>query len=230
MAVGYTSDTDKTPATGSSFTYTSFVVSGTNPVIVVLIGLNSTTATVSSVAVSAGLPSGTPVEIAAVRNTQGANGTYVSIWVLPAPSGTGTITVTLSASVAWQSTAILLSGADQTTPGQAGDTVSATGDTPDPLVVTPANLTANDASVGLGANASAGDDPQFGGTGAVQTFYNNGTSINASGGYKLGTGSINCNWGVPAPESLLVGARIIAATAGGAAVLRSGGLLMLGVG
>src|SRR6187549_1089896 len=139
MAVAYVSDTDKTPTTGSSFTYTSFAVSGTNPVILVCIALDSTTATVSSVACSAGLTSGTPVEVKTQRSTGGNTATWVSIWAIPAPSGTGTITVTLSASVPWQSNAILLSGADQTTPCPGADAGSASGSTPSPLSVTPAN-------------------------------------------------------------------------------------------
>src|SRR3990167_5047031 len=103
MAVAYVSDVDKTPATGSSFTYTSFAITGTNPVLLVLIGLDSTTATVSSVVLSAGLSGGTPVEV----KTQRKDRMYGSIWAVPAPTGTGTITVTLSASVPWQSNAIV---------------------------------------------------------------------------------------------------------------------------
>ena len=209
MAVAYTSDTDKTPATGSSFSYTSFTVSGSNPVIIVLIGLDSTTATISSVAVSAGLTAGTPVEVI----TQRVGRAYTSLWAIPAPSGTGTITVTLSASVPWQSNAILFSGADQTTPCPTGSGNAEVGGTidGDTLGVTLANLTANDAAVGIGANAGFGDNPLHDQT---RTFAGNTTNVNASTGYHLATGVISCSWGAfPVGNAAYVGARIVAAAA-----------------
>lgn len=213
MAVAFTSDTDKTPATASSFTYTSFAVSGTNPVILVCIALFSPgtgTFTVSSVVVSAGLTAGTPVEVKNIQTSAGANGTFISIWAIPAPSGTGTITVTLSGSTAYQSNAILMSGADQTTPCPAADAASTSGVT-NPLSVTPANLTANDAAVGMGGNGNDGDAPTFQQT---QTFNNNTTSINAAGGYHLGTGAVSVNWGTASSIDSLVGVRVAAASAG----------------
>lgn len=226
MAVSYTSDTDKTPATGTSIAYTSFAVSGTNPVILLLIALNSATATVSSVVLSAGLTGGTLVEVITIRNTQGANNTYLSIWAIPAPTGTGTITATLSASVPWQSNAILMAGADQTTPCPGADAVTATGVT-NPLTVTPANLTANDAAVGIGANGNDGDAPTFNQT---QTFNNNTTTINAAAGYHLGTGAVTVTWGTPSSVDAMAAVRVAAAAGGGGvAVVAPSSLPMMGV-
>lgn len=207
MAVAHTSDTDKTPATGSSFTYTSFAVSGTNPVILVWIGLDSTTATVSSVAVSAGLTAGTPVEV----KTQRFNASYSSIWAIPAPSGTGTITVTLSASVPWQSNAELMSGADQTTPCPGADSVSAGAETTSQSL-TPANLTANDASY-MGAASTVAGNPT-GITGGTATYTNGTTSVNAQTGYRLGTGALVANWD-DSSDQASVAVRVMAAAGGG---------------
>ena len=211
MAIAYVADTDQAPATGSSFTYTSFAVSGTNPVIIVLIALDAATEVVNSVAVSAGLSAGTPVEVKALRSSSGLSKTYVSIWAIPAPTGTGTITVTLSGSVPYQSNAILLSGADQTTPCPTGDAVTATGAT-NPLSVTPTNLTANDAAVGAGANAEDGDAPSWDQT---STFNNNTTAVNMAGGYHLGTGAVSCTWGIAAGTDVIIGVRVVDAGGGG---------------
>jgi hypothetical protein len=209
MAVAYVSDTDQTPATAASFTYPSFAVSGTNPVILVLTAVNTVAgATVTNVAVSAGL-SGTPAAVIAVANTLVSGTTYVSVWAIAAPSGTGTITVTLSASAAYQSNAILFQGADQTTPCPGADAVSAQGAT-NPLSVTPANLTANDAAVGIGSNATDGDAPTWNQT---QTFNNNSTSVNAAAGYHLGTGAVTVTWGSPVAADLLAAVRIAATAA-----------------
>ena len=214
MAVGYTSDTDQTPATSSSIVYTSFAVSGTNPVILLLIGLNSATATVSSVVLSAGLSGGTPVEFTLRNDT-----TYLSLWCIPAPTGTGTITATLSASVDWQSNAILMSGADQTTPcpSGAGNTGTATGEATNPLVITLGNLTANDAAVGFGANTLAGDHPDWmnnGDAASGDTFFNNSTNVNMAGGYRLGTGDVSMNWVATSGTDSFLAVRVVAAAGG----------------
>src|SRR4029434_5247064 len=112
MAVAYVADTDQTPATAASITYSSFAVSGTDPVILVLTAVNKIGGVpVRHVSVSACL-SGTPASI--IAQSDGSNSTYVSIWAIAAPSGTGTITVTLSGSAAYQSHALLMQGAHQT--------------------------------------------------------------------------------------------------------------------
>lgn len=216
-AVTYTSDVDKTPATGTSIAYTAFAISGSNPVVALLIALDSTTATVSGVVCSAGLTCGTPVEVKTQRDVNDALRTYVSLWCLPAPSGTGTITATLSASVPWQSNAILLAGAHQTTPCTGGDAVSANAAT-SPLSVTPANLGVNDAAAAMCANAGNGDAPTFTST---QTFNNNTTNVNAAGGYHLGTGAVACTWGTATTDDVIVAIRIATAAGGAAALVRS---------
>jgi len=227
-AVAYISDVDKVNTTGSSIAWTSYAVSGSNPTIVLLIATNSSdpnsTMTVSSVVLSAGLTGGTPIECGTRRQGASTAISYVSIWAIPAPTGTGTITATLSASVAYQATAILMSGAHQTTPCASGDTVTAGTNTPNPLSVTPANLTANDAAVGMGANANDGDAPTFNQTSVVNS---NSTAVNAAGGYHLGTGAVTVTWGVAANDDNLVGARIQAAAAGGVVGHQ---LMLLGVG
>jgi hypothetical protein len=216
VAATYISDADQTPATAASFTYPSFAVSGTNPVILVLTAVASVAGqTVTNVAVSAGL-SGTPVAVIAFSNTVVSLTSYLSIWAIVAPSGTGTITVTLSASAAYQSNAILFQGADQTTPCPGADAVSAQGVT-NPLSVTPANLTANDAAVGIGCNATDGDAPTWNQT---QTFNNNGTAVNAAAGYHLGTGAVTVTWGTPSTTDTLVAVRVAAAAAAAAPVIR----------
>lgn len=202
--VTYFSDTDKTPTTGSSFTYTSFSAGCPNPVIIVCIALNSTTATVSSVACSAGLSSGTPVEIKTQRQTA----SYVSIWAIPAPTGTGTITVTLSASVPWQSNAMVFSGADQTTPCPTGDATSGTATgTTDTIVLTPSNLTANDASAGCGCNTVAADPLSYS---PNETYRNATTTVNLQAGYRHGTGAVTATWSTHSSDKAAVAVRIVA--------------------
>src|SRR4029434_5384484 len=207
MAVAYVADTDQTPATAASITYSSFAVSGTDPVILVLTAVNKIGGvTVSNVAVSAGL-SGTPASI--IAQSDGSNSTYVSIWAIAAPSGTGTITVTLSGSAAYQSHALLMQGAHQTTPCPAADAVGTWGAT-NPLSLTPANLTAADAAVGMGANATDGDAPVWNQT---QTYNNNSTTVNAAAGYHLGTGAVTVSYGNPVAVDTMAAVRVAAAAA-----------------
>jgi hypothetical protein len=192
MAVAYISTT-RDDGTNAASAFSGFVTSGTNPVVVLLIGLKHATATVSSVVLTGGITSGTPVEVKTIREVA----TYLSIWAIPAPTGTGTITINFSTSVLYHSAALLLQGADQTTP--CTDGASAHGAT-NPLTVTCANLTASDASVGIGANTNGGDAPVF--TGTAETLNDNGDLINVAGGYKLGTGAVSVLWGVVADDAL----------------------------
>jgi hypothetical protein len=176
-----------------------------------MIALDSATATISSVAVSAGLTSGTPVQVITLRG--GFDPIYLAVWAIPAPSGTGTITVTLSASVPYQSNAILFSGADQTTPCPTGDAASQDASGSSSATCTPANLTANDAAAGLCGNAERGDAPAWGQT---QTFNNNTSNVNMAAGYHLGTGAVTASWGSPPLSAVIAAARVVAATGGGA--------------
>lgn len=218
MGVAYVSDADSTGpgSTVTSFAFTSYAISGTNPAVAIGIGLSDNTISVSSVVCSAGLTcadqgNGANNGLGVVaQNAAGSNNTRVEIWSLAAPSGTGTITVTFSGAVQYQANALLFSGADQATPCPAADATGTTGAT-NPLSVTPANLTANDAVVGFGANANDGDAPTFQQT---QTFNNNTTIINAAGGYHLGTGAVSVSWGSPVAIDVMVAARVVAAASG----------------
>ena len=202
-AVAFGSSSNIAGATGSSATSASWAISGSNLVIVVYVSINSLTATIDSVTWSLG--SGTAVSVLEVIS--GTSRT--AIWAIPAPtSGTGTYTVTLSASVPYQIGANYFTGADQTTPCPAGDAASASGAIPNPLTVSPTNLTANDARVGVGANSVSGDDPRIS---LTETKYENSTSVNMSAGYSLGTGTVSCTWGLTATQDSLVGARVQAA-------------------
>lgn len=200
--------------TASSYTFTSFAVSGTHPVIVVCQALNSASVTGSSVACSAGL-TGTGSLIKAQRSGAGDDVTvsYVEIWAIPAPTGSsGTITVTNSGSAAFQALAMVFSGADQTTPCPTGDATSAksTSSGPNPLSVTPSNLTANDAAVIFGCDTAFGDNPHCDQT---EKYADNTTTVNAAGGYHLGTGAVSITWGVftgRSGEDVVVAVRIAA--------------------
>lgn len=151
MAVAEVATADATPGTANSFTI-GITVSGTNPVLSVKVGLKDATATVSSV--SWNLGSGTTVEI---KNLRSSNNAYASIWMIPAPgAGAGTITVNLSASVLFIGNATCFSGASQSAPSAAADAVTSTSNGA-AVTLTPANLTANDASDGIGVNVDAGN-------------------------------------------------------------------------
>ena len=206
-AVAFGSSSNIAGATGSSATSASWAISGSDLVIVVYVSIYSLTATIDSVTWSLG--SGTSVSVKEVIS--GTSRT--AIWAIPAPtSGTGTYTVTLSASVPHQIGANYFTGADQTTPCPAGDAASASGITPNPLTVSPTNLTANDARVGVGAQSNTGDDPRIS---LTETKYDNGTTVNMSAGYSLGTGTVSCTWGSAATTDTLVGARVQVPTGGG---------------
>lgn len=213
MAVSFTSATASSGKNGtaSSFTFTSYAVSGTNPAVLVKIVLLSpvgANVTVTNVAASAGLTAASIAEVKALQADGGpAEGTFVSIWKVVAPSGTGTITVTLSGSTPYQAVAELWANCDQTDPAPAADAVATTTIT-NPLTVTPTNLTANDAASGMAGNGNTGDGPDFDQT---ETYKDNTTNVNASGGYHLGTGAVSCTWGSPAGCDVLVGVRLVVA-------------------
>lgn len=226
MAVTVTSTTGKTPATGSSFTYTSFAITGSNPAVVIMVALSSDTATVSSVACSAGLTcadggagANNGFELGNLRSSSGDTPvTYVSAWVLVNPSGTGTITVTLSASSAWQSAAFLCAGAHASTPCPtgAGNVGTATGISPNPLTITLGNLTTGEIGIGIGAQSTTGDDPAVGPT---ETFSDNTTNVNFSVGYRSDAGAVTCTWSSASSNDSLLVVRVVAAAAGGSSIV-----------
>jgi hypothetical protein len=198
-----------TPSAGP-LTSSSWTISGSELGIFVKIAIADSSHAVTVTAVTWSLGSGTPVEVFTHRIAD----TYASIWAIPAPTaGSGTYSVTFSGSVQYQIAANYFTGCHQTTPGTDG--AFADGATPDPLSVTPANLTANDAAVGIGANANGGDAPVIQQT---ETYNDNSTNVNASAGYHLGTGAITCRWNNGAGTSAvdaLIAVRIAAASGGG---------------
>jgi hypothetical protein len=151
MAATHSSTALATPATGTAPTI-SITVSGTNPALIVFVGLDSFTAASNSCSWSLG--GGTPVLIASIRS---ANGAYAAVWKVPAPTaGAGTITLGNSASVPYVAAVQLWTGADQTDPSPNANAVTSTAATT-PLTLTPTSLVSGDASAGMGANIIAGN-------------------------------------------------------------------------
>lgn len=197
-------------ATSQNFSSGTITVGGNKPVIAVAVGIciagsGCSAATVSSVSWSLG--SGTASQITTVATVD----TRVSIWCIPAPvQGQGTVSIGLSASEPHQAVVAMFEHADQgaigasTGPCPTGDAATASGVT-NPLTVTPTNLVAADAVFGLGANAQAGDSPNWNQT---QLLKNNTTLVNASGGYHLGTGAVSVTWGTPNAVDALAAVRI----------------------
>ena len=204
MPVAFGGTKSLSPATGTGGTSSAWAISGANLGITVHVGLKDPTATVTGVSWSLG--SGTAVEVAAARNSDDG---YQAEWVIPAPTtGSGTYTVTLSASVPYQITADYFTGCDQTTPCPAGDAVTAASATePTPSTLTPLNLTANDASSGGGANVS--QDPVS--VTPNQTYQDVTTVVNAQTGYALGTTGVTFTYSATQSSSKVV-VRIVAAT------------------
>jgi len=193
------------PATGGSFTI-NITVPSSLPVLLVGIALSSATATISSVSWSLG--SGTPVEL----KTDRVNSTFGSVWVIPAPvAGAGVLTVNLSASVPFQGAAETFTGADQTTPCPTADAVSTNNVNQAQLIVTPLNLTANDASFGIGGQTVTGDPS---GISVNDRFKNNTTAINIQAGGSAGTAALSANW-TGGGDQVAIGVRIVPAAGGG---------------
>lgn len=207
-AVAYVSDADKLNVVSGNDAFTSFAVSGTNPTIIIVAAINSITASVSSVVLSAGLTGGTPYLVKQQHSVAGA--TTMEIWAIPAPAGTGTITVSYSSSLNHQCNAILMQGADQTTPAIIAEAAATTGSV-SPLSVTPSNLTANDAVV-YGGAIDGGDGPiAISGT---ETFNGNSTNVNMAAGYRLGTGSVSVTFNVTTTSEVMIGVRVQTPTGG----------------
>lgn len=154
----------------------NITVSGTNPVLLIDVGMDSTTATVSSVSWSLG--SGTPVE---VKNSRSGTA-FASVWAIPAPgAGAGTVTVNKSAAaINHQIDVSCFSGADQTTPCPTADAVA---DTLDGGSLTPAHLAAGDATNGCAVNTIAGNPA---GVSPNSRYVNTTTSINIEAGDATG--------------------------------------------
>lgn len=216
MAVAYsgTHESNKNNGAGSSFTSSNaLTIAGSNPAVVILIALNSATAVVTSVTVD-GTLTGTIAEKGTHRNGT----TYLSIWTIAGPAGSGHIIVTPSASVELDFDAMLMTGADQTTPLATGDIAYADGAGVTTLTASAANLTANDATVALAGLSVAGDVISMG---PNQVEIGTSTAINYLTGYRIGTGDCTATFASTTGSSKLAfaGCRVAqTASSGGVAV------------
>jgi len=177
-------------ATGNAQNPTlNITVSGTNPVLVQCVGLDSTTATVTGLSWSLG--SGTTVDVRSVRSGTA----FCDVWAIPAPSaGAGTVTINKSAaSINHQLDVILYTGADQTTPCPSGDAVTST-TTASTQTLTPTNLGASDGSAGNGIN-TVSNNPN--GVTPNQRYLNATTSINMQTGDATGTTGVTLKYNSP---------------------------------
>jgi hypothetical protein len=183
----------------------SITVSGTNPVLMAGIGLDSATATVSSVSWSLG--SGTPLE---VKNARSGTA-FGSLWAIPAPvAGAGTLTINKSAAaINHQIDALVYSDAHQATPCPAADAVSSVAASASETL-TPANLTANDATCGMGVN-TVGDNPT--GVNPNNRYTNSTTSVNLQTGDNTGTTGVTVTYSPGSGGSYAkIAARIVQAS------------------
>lgn len=180
----------------------SWTISGTHPTIVVAIGYQDASITVSSVTWSLG---GTGVQGKLIRGGSGVNDT-TAIWCIPAPTtGTGTLTVTLSGAPAgnytWSGDAF--TGADQTTPCPTGNAVSNISASSS-YTMTPSGLTSSDAAYAVGVDASdcITVTPN-------QTLNDCATSIATNAGYNTGTGSVTITFTQANDSKSSVAVRIV---------------------
>lgn len=180
MAVAFGSNTAASGNTGTAQNPTfALTVAGTNPVITVKVGLDSTTATVTSVGWS-----GTSNSTGETKNVR--NGTaFASHSFIAGPSaGAGTVTVNKSAAgVAHQIDPSCFTGAHQTAPCASADAVTSVSSVT-PETLTPNNLTANDASDGMSVNTIA--DNAISVT-PNQRYLDTSTSVNLMTGDATGT-------------------------------------------
>jgi hypothetical protein len=151
MAIAFSTNVSSAAATTTNIAV-NITVSGTNPVLIGKVALDSATATVTSATWSLG--SGTALEVKSLR---AGIGPLTSIWAVPAPTGgAGSLRLGFSASVPAHSDTALWTGADQTTPCPTGDAVVTTSNA-GTSVLTPTNLTANDGTDCMGANVISGN-------------------------------------------------------------------------
>jgi hypothetical protein len=187
-AVAFVTDVATAPAT-NTFTQIAITVSGSQPVLGVSIGLNQTAGqTVSSITWSRG------GSLSACKTFDDALNptTFGTIWTLAAPAaGAGTLTITYSASVDYQADAWVFSGADQTTPCTTGDAVTSQEPAGTSVTLTPANLTASDASTGLATLTLLGN---MNGVSPNQRYLDNTTNVNLETGDATGTTGITFSY------------------------------------
>lgn len=207
---------DRDNVTATTIVNPSITVSGTNPVLVVGISMDSATATVTSVTWSLG---GSFTEIGNIRSASTA---YTSIWCLAAPtSGAGQVTGNFSASVTVHMSNLVYSGADQANPCVAFTSSTSVGTS---TTLTPSGLTTGDATYGAGSLTISGDPVSV--TPNQRTLSGSG-SVNTETGDATNTTGVTFNW-ANGPTSLSMGAIRLVQAGGGTAA--SPTLTLLGVG
>jgi len=208
MAATFGTIVNVTPGTGANTGASpSITTPVTNPVVIVSISLDSLTATVSSLTITGF--GGTASEVLNVRGDAGGNA-FTSVWkiVAPAANTAGTVQGNLSASVPFQMTVKTFSGAHQTDPSPIADAVS-DGTSGSSVVLTPANLTANDATHGSAGNTN--NNPT--GINPNQRFINGTTTINHQDGDNTGTTGVTVTHDAASTHAR-VAVRVVAAAGG----------------
>lgn len=209
MAVAFSTNVSSAPATTTNL-LVNITVSGTNPVLVGKVALDSTSATVTSATWSLG--SGTTLQVTSKRSLVGP---ITSIWAVPAPTGgAGNIRIGFSASVPAHMDVALWTGAHQTTPCPTGDSVISTSNAAS-ITLTPANLTASDGTDCIGSNVVQGN---WTSSTPHQRAIDNGSSPGILTGDNTGTTGVKLftDSGMSASGAASVAVRIQVPAAGGA--------------
>jgi hypothetical protein len=152
MAVAFVTVVNGAASTTANLVITtSFGPTGTDRALVFPIAIHSTTISVTAVSWSGG---GVAGRIASQVSPSGAR---TELWGITAPTTTtGSAVANLSSSVLSIASLLLYSAADSTNSFSSGDSVFSTSTVAN-VTLTPANLGANDLSLGFGANIIAGN-------------------------------------------------------------------------
>jgi hypothetical protein len=215
MAVAFGTVVNVTPGTGANTGASpSITTPTTNPVVVVHVALQSTTATVTSLTITGF--GGTSAEVKNARTALDGSDAYISIWSIKAPTANtaGTVQANLSASVPFQMAVTTYSGADQTDPCPTGDAVSDVTRSVG-VTLTPTNLTASDATSGSNANSSNGFQDCSTPT-PNSRYVGNTTTINEAVGDNTGTSGVVLG-GTNGNATAKAAVRVQAVTTGAAA-------------
>lgn len=181
MAVAYSGTNKAARGTSSAQATASITVSGTNPVLLIgiAIDISGGNPTINSVTFGG---TGTPTVVKDLT----AGTVRTAVYCVPAPSGSGVITLNLSASKPVQLDVALFTGADQSNPCPTGDVASnqstTGGQTIGPL--TPTNLVSGDASFGAQGHTIATDAT---GVSPNNISSDSTTTVNYQDGYATNT-------------------------------------------
>jgi hypothetical protein len=210
MAVASSASANISPATTTNSLVT-ISCGGLSPTIIGAVAISSATITVTSATWSLG---GTPAQVSSSRS---AGNVLVSIWAVPAPTtGNGSFRFGYSASGHVNGIITCYTGANQSTPSAAADRVTSVSVSTN-ITLTPANLTANDATFLLAANVTNGN---WNSTTPSQLNVDNTNSPGYIAGYATGTAGVHqFNDGtISAGNDMQMAVRIQAAAAGGSAL------------